>query len=85
MPETGKFEETNHASFGKSPSRGTRERVEDLRMETDLFPNLSLDTLKQDNIERFLLRTLGEFIRNQDTQSVTTSSTLTPLPAGLPK
>ena len=85
MPETGKFEETNHASFGKSPSRGTRERVEDLRMETDLFPNLSLDTLKQNNIERFLLQTLGEFVRNQDSLPATTNSTLRPQPAALPK
>ena len=56
MPETGKFEETKHASFGKSQNRGTTERIEDLAVATDQFPNLSLETLKQDNIERVLVQ-----------------------------
>ena len=78
MPETGKFEETNHASFGKSPNRGTREKIEDLTVETDQFPNLSLEALKQDNIERVLLQSLGDYIKGQTHQAGDPSLPATP-------
>ena len=82
MPDTAKFEDTHHASFGKCPDRGTRERFEDTEEDIDYFPELSFEEIKRSNIERVLLELLGREIKTHNA-TVGQNPSAVP-PAGVP-